>query len=408
MIIGNKLLTIHCLNAVKINILAGGVKMSNFDFLNERFSELSKLGELAEKNIYIDSSTSLVKLRIFGEYIVKYIIKLEGLDKRAPGSKGKQFNRIKILKKNELLPQEIEDILQILRKKGNPAAHEVYENIEDAKESLRLAYELAVWFMKVYVDDQFICKEFVMPESQLIQSDLKKIEQEYKVQVINLEKELNDLKSLNYSLKKEEREKIKLLRIEDAKNQAKKIDLTDFNKEISDLHKDLKLQQQNFNKKMAIVIIIILFTSLGTILINKYNIKNTLENIDSKRVNTSNRNQEKLIEDENKERILLENYSVTNKSIKETIKSDDGKVDLFIYDIQYPYIECEEDNQIISYLNNKFKENAKKIYNENLDIVSECIDIYNDIKDEMSGTWSAYTVNSIIDIKYNKNGRNTD
>ena len=73
--------------------------MSNFDFLNERFSELSKLGELAEKNIYIDSSTSLVKLRIFGEYIVKYIIKLEGLDKRAPGSKGKQFNRIKILKK---------------------------------------------------------------------------------------------------------------------------------------------------------------------------------------------------------------------------------------------------------------------------------------------------------------------
>lgn len=38
--------------------------MSNFEFLNEKYPELSKLGEFAEKYIYQDSNTTFIKLGI--------------------------------------------------------------------------------------------------------------------------------------------------------------------------------------------------------------------------------------------------------------------------------------------------------------------------------------------------------
>ena len=91
--------------------------MSNFSFLQEKWPALSKLGEFAEKYIYQDSNTTFIKLGMFGETIVKYIIKLEDVDEILISHDKSQVNRIKLLKKEDLLPEEIENILHLLRKK---------------------------------------------------------------------------------------------------------------------------------------------------------------------------------------------------------------------------------------------------------------------------------------------------
>ena len=45
--------------------------MSNFNFLNEKYPALARLGEFAEKYIYQDSSITFIKLGIFEETLVK-------------------------------------------------------------------------------------------------------------------------------------------------------------------------------------------------------------------------------------------------------------------------------------------------------------------------------------------------
>lgn len=77
--------------------------MSNFSFLDEKYPALAKLGEFAEKYIYQDSNTSFIKLGIFGETIVKYIIKLEDIDEILISHDRSQINRIKLLKKEEII-----------------------------------------------------------------------------------------------------------------------------------------------------------------------------------------------------------------------------------------------------------------------------------------------------------------
>ena len=153
--------------------------MSNFSFLQEKWPALSKLGEFAEKYIYQDSNTTFIKLGMFGETIVKYIIKLEDVDEILISHDKSQVNRIKLLKKEDLLPEEIENILHLLRKKRNPAAHDGYENVEEAKINLQLAHTLATWFMQLYGDWYYEPQEFVMPVENQINEDAKKIENEY-------------------------------------------------------------------------------------------------------------------------------------------------------------------------------------------------------------------------------------
>ncbi|MEG2868928.1 MAG: type I restriction-modification system endonuclease [Terrisporobacter sp.] len=193
--------------------------MSNFEFLNNKWPELAKLGEFAEKYIYQDSNTTFIKLGIFGENIVNYILKLEDVNEVNLYSDRTQMNKIKLLKKEDLLPEEIENILHILRKKRNPAAHEGYENVEEAKVNLQLAYNLAIWFMQIYGDWYFEPTEFVMPTEYDKQEDIQKIEEEYQQKLALVEAELKNLKAQSPEESK--------IRKERSKRAAKKMGLSE-------------------------------------------------------------------------------------------------------------------------------------------------------------------------------------
>lgn len=134
---------------------------SNFEFLEGKWPLLASLGGTAEKYIYNDSNSCLMKLGLFGEAVVHLMLTLDGISE--PQEDNIHANRIKILKNEGLLPKDVDDILYALRISRNKAAHDGYESTEQAKILVELAYKLGIWFMQTYGDWNFEPIEFVIP-----------------------------------------------------------------------------------------------------------------------------------------------------------------------------------------------------------------------------------------------------
>lgn len=195
--------------------------MSNFNFLKEKWPILENLGRLAERNIYIDSNTTFIKCGMFGEIIVKYMISMEEIDETLISHDNSHNNRIKLLKKEDLIPDDIDNILHMLRIKRNNAAHDGYEDIEKAKIQLELTYKLAVWFMQTYGDWSFEESGFVVPNENEYGENISDITNEYEEKLKALEEELKNLKSKEKDKKELEQRKIQ------GKKASKKIKYTE-------------------------------------------------------------------------------------------------------------------------------------------------------------------------------------
>lgn len=186
--------------------------MSNFNFLKERWPILENLGRLAERNLYIDSNTAFIKCGMFGEILVKYMVSMEEVDETLIVHDNSHNNRIKLLKKEDLIPDDIDNILHMLRVKRNSAAHSGYEDIEKAKIQLELTYKLAVWFMQTYGEWDFEPKTFDISSENEYGENANDIAKEYDEKLKALEAELN-------ALKVQEKDKQQL---EERKKQGKK------------------------------------------------------------------------------------------------------------------------------------------------------------------------------------------
>ena len=78
--------------------------MSNFSFLSPDWPVLNELGELAERNLYIDPNTSLIKLRMFSEVLVKYLLAYEKIAEPVDGA---QISRINVLGNSGIIPDRL-------------------------------------------------------------------------------------------------------------------------------------------------------------------------------------------------------------------------------------------------------------------------------------------------------------
>lgn len=79
--------------------------MSNFDFLKNKWDELAKTGELEEQYLYTDTNTCFIKMGMLAEHIVEYMLAYDGISE--PEYDNTHANRIRLLKRNDLLPREI-------------------------------------------------------------------------------------------------------------------------------------------------------------------------------------------------------------------------------------------------------------------------------------------------------------
>lgn len=135
--------------------------MSNFSFLEKRWKDLAKLGDLSEKYVYSDPNTSIIKQGILSELMVKYMLAYDGIEE--PAEDNTHANRIRILRNNDLLPYEIDNTLYVLRKARNDAVHEAMNENRKALNNLELLYKLCVWFMQIYGDYEFQPREYIPP-----------------------------------------------------------------------------------------------------------------------------------------------------------------------------------------------------------------------------------------------------
>ncbi len=174
---------------------------SNFDFLQTKWPILARLGELAEKNLNTDPNTTLIKLRIFGETLAKFVLAEEKMDEPLDNQ---QISRLNLIKRDGILPDEFLSMLHSIRKSGNRASHEGYDSIQDAQVMLSFSYHLAVWFVQTYDDWTYEPCEFRLPESA--KKDIDKLREQisqlsavYEEENNKLQQELERLKATQVS-----------------------------------------------------------------------------------------------------------------------------------------------------------------------------------------------------------------
>lgn len=181
---------------------------SNFNFFPSHWNILSNLGEMAERNVYIDPNTTILKLRMFGETITKFTCALEDMDETSTLT---QLDRLNVLQREDLLTEDLLDILHSIRQKGNKAAHEGnYGTTEEAKALVHIAFRLGVWYMQVYGDWEFKEPEYIEPsmdDDSENQEQLKQLTESYDAKVQELEQELANLRQEQDQKTKEEKQK---------------------------------------------------------------------------------------------------------------------------------------------------------------------------------------------------------
>lgn len=133
---------------------------SNFEFLSQDFPVLANFGKLAEKYLYTDSNSCLMKLGMIGETIVNLMFTY---DKVPLPYDNTAIARINTLQREGLITRDLTDILHALRKSRNKAVHENYESVSESKFLIEMTHSLCEWFMQTYGDWNYEHHDFVMP-----------------------------------------------------------------------------------------------------------------------------------------------------------------------------------------------------------------------------------------------------
>ncbi|MDP4162338.1 MAG: type I restriction-modification system endonuclease [Bacillota bacterium] len=167
---------------------------SNFQFLEQTFPVLASLGETAESYLYTDTNSCLIKLGLFGETIVNLMLQLDQID--PPAYDNTHANRIKLLKKEGLISQNIDDILYALRMARNKAVHANYDSFDDCVTLLEMAHNLGIWFMQTYGDWQYESEPFVLPEDQSKKVNFEVLLKEKEALIEQLSEQIKNLEPI--------------------------------------------------------------------------------------------------------------------------------------------------------------------------------------------------------------------
>lgn len=137
------------------------LSVSSFSFLDGQWIDVKNVAQNAENSLYNDPTTTLIKLRTFGEMLAKIILDIEGLNRPADDN---QYQRLRNLSEREILPNNIAGHFHSIRIDGNEAAHRNSGSIGNAVANLEAAYFIAAWAYKTYDDATFEVGEYQIPQ----------------------------------------------------------------------------------------------------------------------------------------------------------------------------------------------------------------------------------------------------
>lgn len=141
---------------------------SNFTPLQEHDEQLLRLGMLAERYFPEDPNTSLLKLRQCTELLARMVATKVGL---YVSSEEAQYDLIRRLQDQNILPRDIAQLFNEVRRMGNAANHAIAGDHRGALAALKITWQLGLWFHRTFKDPQYKSGPFLPPKAPQGESD---------------------------------------------------------------------------------------------------------------------------------------------------------------------------------------------------------------------------------------------
>lgn len=141
---------------------------TNFAYLKQHDEQLARLGMLAERYFPDDPNTSLLKTRQLAELLAQMVAARAGL---YTGPEEGQYELLRRLQDQGILPREIAQLFGEVRRAGNAANHAISGDHRTALSMLRLSWQLGLWFHRTFKDASFKSGPFVPPQPPKNESD---------------------------------------------------------------------------------------------------------------------------------------------------------------------------------------------------------------------------------------------
>ena len=136
----------------------------NFGFLAQHSPLLAELGQTAEKLYPFDPSSCVLKLRLLAESLTQEMAAHLGIRLIQPT----QAELLRAVDSRLNLDPQVRQMFNLLRHRGNAAAHQVQHDIgyREGLEALKVAREVAIWFHRTFGDQpNFKPGPFVLPDN---------------------------------------------------------------------------------------------------------------------------------------------------------------------------------------------------------------------------------------------------
>ena len=150
---------------------------TNFYFLQEHDEQLLRLGMLAEKYFADDPNTSILKLRQFAELLAQLVSTKVG---QYVSSQEQQYELLRRLQDQGILPRETYQLFDEVRRTGNSANHAMSGDHRSALSSLKITWQLGLWFHRTFSNPTFKSGPFIPPiapkdESEELKAELSRL-----------------------------------------------------------------------------------------------------------------------------------------------------------------------------------------------------------------------------------------
>jgi type I restriction enzyme R subunit len=141
---------------------------TNFAHLRGYDEQLFRLGGLAERYFPEDPNTALIKLRQLGERLAQQVASRFGVFTSLEES---QLALLRRLEAEGLIEREVAGLFHDLRRTGNTATHGLQGDHATALSTLKIAWQLGVWFHRTFGDPAFRSGPFRPPQPPVEESD---------------------------------------------------------------------------------------------------------------------------------------------------------------------------------------------------------------------------------------------
>lgn len=190
----------------------GQIQSPNFHFLGEHDPLLFDYAARAERYVFDDPNTALMKLRQFAELLSQQAAARAGI---IVEEKDSFLDVLNMLWERRIVDREISQLFHSVRKLGNDANHAHFDDQRQALHQLKLARRLAVWFHRLFgKQNNFDPGKFIAPPNPAEASEALLAElDELRDQLVNAERRIEsaEIQSAEVArLKKEAEQKAKL------------------------------------------------------------------------------------------------------------------------------------------------------------------------------------------------------